>query len=618
MFSAVSCALVIAVAPQMVVALGPEPPRARPDGIPTFQPATSGKLDSATFVQWVKQQVDTGIESVALKEGEYKASAGFDDAHVKFDSLVGIELWMDGINMTMSKDGLTGFSISNCTDFIIHGPTMWWDLPGFSQATISEVKRTGDGSTPGNGDYDVTIHLDAGYDPKFLLDTTTNQLDGQYTDPKTGRLAAGNGWSRFSGTASQVPGKPNYYTFSATNLYFIPQVGYKLLARGDFVHCNHIDRSTRTVINDFTILNCAGFNFLLTGNHMSTFNSLSIKPADFAPPGGTELPARSSSADGVHSVGDFIGPTLNNCFFSALDDDCVAVHGNIFDITGNADSPDSILTSNMTGPGIGAPGELVEFYTKETYELLGSATIKSVDTKVVSSGTSTTIIFTSVLPESVTSQLTSTKWYNTARVGSGFVLFNSHTTGNRGRGIIAKASDGIIEGNLFEGVSYGAITLGPEFAATESGYVHNLIIKNNIVRDCNYLSLAGSAVQLHGEGSPGAKDLATGMNSNVTVDGLTIDDTSASNLLLEATDGVSIKNVKFENAYRRNYSLWEINPGALITINGVSFNEGSQLGCVSGGIGREGVSFVNIKGTVTGLDEIAKKMVVCGEDLATY
>ena len=594
---------------QSTATVGPKPPQSRPQGIPTFHPATSGELDSALFAQWVKQEADAGHKCVGLEEGEYHASAGFDDAHITFRDLTGVQIWFDGVNITMSKNRLTAFSIVNCTDLHTYGPTMYWDLPGFSQATISEVKRTGAGSTPGNGDYDITFHLDAGYDPKYLLNTSTTYVDGEYVDPKTGRLQAGPGWSTLSGQASQVAGKPHYYSFLATDLYFTPQVGYKILARGDFVHCNRITDSTRTVVNDFTILNCAGFNFLLTGNRKVTFNSLSIKPADFAPPGGTEVPARSSSADGVHSTGDFIGPTFNHCLFSALDDDCIAVHGSLFDITGDADSASSIMTSN----GIGAPGEIVDFYANETFELLATATIKS-----VSSDTPTIISFTTALPESVASQLTTVKWVNTARVGSGFKVLNTHTTANRGRGTIIKASNGVIENNVFEGVSYGAITMGPEFASWgEAGYVHNVSVKNNIVRDCNYLNKAGSAVQLHGDDGPGAKNLATGMNSNITIDGLTIDGVSSSNLLLEATQGLSVKNVKFEHAYRSNEILWESNPDALVTIQGVSFREGSQVGCVSGGIGRKGVSFLKTLGSVTGLSESAKSMVTCEAGVLT-
>ena len=188
---------------------------------------------------------------------------------------------------------------------------------------ITEVKRTGDGSTPDYGNYDVTVILDSGYESKYLLNASTKYLDGEYTHPQSYRLQVGPSWSKLSGDATEIAGKPDHYSFSSPITYFAPKAGHKLLTRGKFLFCNQVTDSTRTIINDFTILSCAGFSWFSTSNHKTTFKSLSIRPAGFAPPGGTELPARSSSADGVHRSGDFVGPTFNHCFFSTLDNDCM-------------------------------------------------------------------------------------------------------------------------------------------------------------------------------------------------------------------------------------------------------------------------------------------------------
>lgn len=50
---------------------------------------------------------------------------------------------MDSVNLTMTEVGLTAFNFYECSDLITYGPTVWWDTPGFSQATITEVKNTG-------------------------------------------------------------------------------------------------------------------------------------------------------------------------------------------------------------------------------------------------------------------------------------------------------------------------------------------------------------------------------------------------------------------------------------------------------------------------------------------
>ena len=92
------------------------------------------------------------------------------------------------------------------------------------------------------------------------------------------------------------------HTVELPNSYSTPLVGYKLLARGKFILCNQIINSNNTIINDFTLLDCAGFDFFSGANCKSSFDSLSLNPASFPPRGGTELLVRSSSADGFAAV----------------------------------------------------------------------------------------------------------------------------------------------------------------------------------------------------------------------------------------------------------------------------------------------------------------------------
>ncbi|KAL8847921.1 MAG: hypothetical protein Q9221_007052 [Calogaya cf. arnoldii] len=242
----------------------------------------------------------------------------------------------------MSKIGLMAIDIHGCVNLVTYGPTVWWDIPGFSQATITDVKTTK------RKDYVIQYHLDDGYDPSFLINQTTGQLSTEYTNPTNGRLEAGPGWSIIAGTPTPVSGSPNKFTVPLNESYFTPLVGYKLLARESFIHCNKVSVSKNTINNNFTLLNCAGFGVISTDNRKPTFNSFSLKPAPFPPPNGTKLPVRSSSADGIHSIGDFIGPTFDSCFFSSLDDDCMTVHGSLYQTQGLGPSANSFKRRKAT------------------------------------------------------------------------------------------------------------------------------------------------------------------------------------------------------------------------------------------------------------------------------
>ncbi|KAI4195607.1 MAG: hypothetical protein LQ346_003385 [Caloplaca aetnensis] len=576
------CVLLVSA---LAVALGPQPPEVRPDDVETFKPGQIGILNGTQFMQWIESQQQKGVKNVALKEGSYHVIPCGDTAHIFLEKLDSMTIWMDSVNLTMTKVGLPAFSIYGCNQLQTYGPTVWWDTPGFSQATITNVESTG------GQDYNVQFHLDDGYDSSFLLNSSTGELHGQYTNPKTGRLEAGPGWSTVSGATKPVTGDPNSYTVQISNSYFTPQVGYKLLARVSFIFCNKINDSNNTIVNDYTLLNCAGFGWISSGNRKSTFNSVSVKPAPFPPPNGTELPARSSSADGIHSSGDYIGPTFDSCYFAALDDDCIAVHGSLSPITG----PGSAANSFKIPKGNAAVGDTLRFYSNTTFEPLGTAIVIS------TSHSSISVDHLPVPP----SELATTFWSNQNRVGSGFAVLNTHTTGNRGRGAIIKASNGIISGNLFEGVSYGAINIGPEFSYwKEADYAHNVTIMNNTVRDCNYLSKAAAAVVIHGDGvNP------TNGNSNITIGGLVIDGVSASNLYIGASEGVELGDVTFLNAFKENYTLWETWPGAVATFENVSFSAVRGERRVVGGAGKKEVDLLKVLGKVEGVSDGGKGLV---------
>lgn len=136
----------------------------------------------------------------------------------------------------------------------------WWDTPGFPQATSTDVEITG------NNDHRIELPLEDGCKSSFLFIATSGQLNGEYTNPSTGRLQAGPGWSTVTGTPSSVSGQANTYRVALANSYFTPLVGYKLLARGEFIFCYQITNSNNTIINDFTLLNCAGFGFFSGAN----------------------------------------------------------------------------------------------------------------------------------------------------------------------------------------------------------------------------------------------------------------------------------------------------------------------------------------------------------------
>lgn len=164
---------------------------------------------------------------------------------------------------------------------------------------------------------------------------------------------------------------------------------------------------------------------------------------------------------------------FESCYLEALDDDCMAVHGSLYHISGAGDSPGTFIAPLNTAA---AAGDVLRFYATENYEPLGTATV----TRAVSPDSLRGITVDN-LPEKASSALTTT-FSNQNRVGSGFAVLNTSTTGNRGRGAIIKASTGIIAHKVFEGVSYAALDLGLEVSDWgEMEYVSNISIVNDTI-----------------------------------------------------------------------------------------------------------------------------------------
>ena len=422
-----SFVLLVALFAISVASLGPKPPRIRPEHLPTYQSPIDGVLNGSDFSAWIASQAASGSNVVALEEGQYSVNSPDLNlwSYINLVDLHDVTVWMDGVNMSLPDNTIRAFNIDSCSNLTTFGPTVWWDVPGFSQATITAVTPSAD-----NSSYEIEFHLD-GYNSTFLF--SDGQLNAEYISPLTGRLEAGPGWSNVGASVTPT-GAPNTFSFNFNEfVYFAPQVGYKLVSRGEFLFCNLVANSNHTTINDFTLLNCGGYGYFSTSSRRTTWDSFSLKPADFPPPGGTMLPARSGSADGLHSQGDFVGPVIDSCFLTALDDDCIAIGGDKGDIS-------SISGSTMVGTSNTFTGAVLQFYTNGSLTPQGRATVVGSDNS--DPGTQSAGLTLDQIPAGV---IAGGSIYNVLnRQSSGFVIRNTQTGGNRGRGAIIKASNGLI------------------------------------------------------------------------------------------------------------------------------------------------------------------------------
>ncbi len=98
------------------------------------------------------------------------------------------------------------------------------------------------------------------------------------------------------------------------------------------------------------------------------------------------------------------------------------------------------------------------------------------------------------------------------RMGNGFILRNCTMGHNRARGFLIKASDGLIENNVLEGIEGWGVQIAPEYEWMEGGCSRNMVVRNNVFRN------NGGGVLLAGNNGA-RKPLPADSHRNVAITG---------------------------------------------------------------------------------------------------
>ncbi|MDQ8206375.1 right-handed parallel beta-helix repeat-containing protein [Coraliomargarita sp. SDUM461003] len=203
---------------------------------------------------------------------------------------------------------------------------------------------------------------------------------------------------------------------------------------------------------------------------------------------------RSSNWDAYHSINAEVGPTIEECYAGYMGDDGVNIRGDYHIVAEGEGSALTVLAKHALNIRPGDPVEVVA----RNGELIAVATALSVARKPdypqdkIDAAKSK---FTLILPGNVRTAWTVTLDKAVAiddisvicatnRVGRGFRVINNVIGHNRSRGILTKASDGVISGNLIEDTGLESLKLSPNISNwLEAAYYQNLVVRDNIIRN---------------------------------------------------------------------------------------------------------------------------------------
>ena len=204
---------------------------------------------------------------------------------------------------------------------------------------------------------------------------------------------------------------------------------------------------------------------------------------------------RSGNHDAFNSRCSYVGPTLDGCTFQYHCDDCVNISGYYALVTEQKgrtlrlaphggrlymDAGDTCQL--MTFDGVCLPDAKVV-----SIRPVGETTAaerKAVEGYNLWTGFAANSTRAFEVELSADRELTpGSVVISNRRMGNGFVIRNCTMGHNRARGLLIKASDGLIEGNLIEGAECEGVKIAPEFEWMEGGCSKNIVMRGNTLRN---------------------------------------------------------------------------------------------------------------------------------------
>jgi hypothetical protein len=495
-----------------------------------------------------------GAREITIRPGTYTLPATGGESIV-------LNEWKDAViratNVTVIFEELAHrpVRLRGCERVTFEGATLRFAKPSFTQARIIAMGKEA------GGDY-IDCKIDAGYPPE--LDGSLDIADAgtRLIKPGTGDFGCEKGEELASGLL-RLHGVRGGIGTAAVNDWIFTR------SKSGGSTIVQLDGCNRCIMRGLVLQNSGFASFFDTGGEGGNrYEGCRVMPGP-KPEGATEEQLVGGGADGFHCAGNKVGPTIDHCSWEGLfHDDCIAIHGSFskvlraegatlvlldnragitegepvrisdtkgfygeFTCTGvrtikekveylemtvsQRDKPPVVITVQKESPGITgtnaavAPGDQVRISTQaKSDERKFEDSFKCHNVRTVTREEN----FVAVTLDRDSGAAAESKASNPQHNGAGFRITGCHLGNCRSRGILVKADNGLIEGNVISGCGMSAVSIGPEFWWGESDYSRHVIVRGNTLSN-NVLNGGGSGVILiHGDGAIGNADISIEQN----------------------------------------------------------------------------------------------------------
>ena len=493
----------------------------------------------------IADSLATGAKEVVIPPGRYPLQAE-QGSHLAFSGLTGVTIIADGVEIVCSST-VRALSFEACTDVTIRGLTVDYDPLPFTQGTITAM-------APDKSWLEFEVvqgypeHKLAG--PFQIYDPSTKSLrrrDGRWSEEIA---SLGNGRYRVSKAAP--------YQFDSVE--DTERKGDILIAKNAFgkagsPHAIELRHCKNMRLEDITIFASPSFGYLERNCHGSTLLRCIVDRRD---PGDDPIKRglpriRSLNADAFHSKDASQGPAIISCKAHFMGDDAVNINGRYHFVRGtNGREASIIIIDNFNTI---RAGDTVEFLPYSGPNTDRAKVVRRQSDPEPLNEEEKAFIGRLRMDERFRGELlggkgeliklTLDREINLPpgslvccpdRVGNGFVIRDCDFGHNRSRGILIKASNGEVSGNLISHCRMAAILVSPEFWWMEAGLPSNLMIRKNIIKGC-----FETPIQIHAFAGSRAV-LPAGTLRNISVIENRIEDSTWPLIHVRSTSGLIIKD----------------------------------------------------------------------------
>ncbi|MFA5688504.1 MAG: right-handed parallel beta-helix repeat-containing protein [Kiritimatiellales bacterium] len=452
---------------------------------------------------------------ITIAPGTYKLPAG----GFSFKKLQDVKINAAGVIFIATEPRKQALRLEACTNVTIDGLTIDYDPLPFTQGTITSIDAAAYTA-------DFTVH--DGY-PDLTKDYLVKRFHLFAADQPRWKEGAPEYYIKRVESLSARTGRIYLQAIPAEFAFL--EVGDRVVFNLRSSHTvNIMDGCKDITLENFTIHAGPGAAIIIRfAENAGTYKRVRVIPGPL-PAGATEERLFSTCADGFNVAYTRAGPILEDSEFAYMGDDSVNLHGVALPVMKWENSRACLTMRPFIDSfnEILRPGDEVRFLAEPDYRLVATAEIKEMS-KVAMPDASWMKRIKEIWPTKSDEKATFYRvrfdrdvkfpadglYFEVFAISApDYIIRNCWFHDHRGRGLRLMTGNGLVESNRFERIKDAGISAGHSLGFwKEAGWVENVIIRNNIIKDTGMgarvlteKSYTLGAISIFAENKPLGKD----------------------------------------------------------------------------------------------------------------